>query len=139
MAICDATQSTLWLHQLLEEIGFIAWMCADSTPPPVPLILSDNKSAIALAHNDGSHGSSKHIDIKHHFIREKVAAKLVSLHWISTHEQVADIFTKVLPTRIFTKFRDQLVAPVSAHIANGQNRKAEGAAAAQGAAPRIAH
>jgi hypothetical protein len=140
MAICDATQSAMWLHQLLGEIGFLAWMCPNATPPPVPLILSDNKSAIALAHNDGSHGSSKHIDIKHHFIREQVAAKFVSLQWVSTHDQVADIFTKVLKTHIFNKFRDQLVTPRSAHNANGQNRKAEGAAApGQGGAPRTAH
>ena len=139
MAITDATQSAIWLHQLLGEIGFLAWACPDATSPPVPLILSDNKSAIALAHNDGAHGYSKHIRIKYHFIRDQVEAKFVSLQWISTHEQVADIFTKALPTRIFAKFRDQLVVPVSAHKANGQNREDEGAAAAQGGARRIAH
>ena len=139
MAVCDATQSAMWLHQLLVEIGFIAWMCPNATSPPVPLILSDNKSAIALAHNDGSHGYSKHIAIKHHFIREQVEAKFVSLQWISTHQQLADIFTKALPTRTFAKFRDQLVTPLSAHQADGQNRRDEGPAAAQGGRPRTAH
>ena len=139
VAVCDATQSAMWLHQLLVEIGFIAWMCPNATSPPVPLILSDNKSAIALAHNDGSHGYSKHIAIKHHFIREQVEAKFVSLQWISTHQQLADIFTKALPTRTFAKFRDQLVTPLSAHQADGQNRRDEGPAAAQGGRPRTAH
>ena len=44
---------------------------AESIPPPVPLLWSDNKSAIAMAHNDANHSRSKHIDIRHHFIREK--------------------------------------------------------------------
>jgi len=136
MAACDATQSAMWVHQLLVEIGFIAWMCPNASSPPVPLILSDNKSAIALAHNDGQHGASRHIAIKHHFIRDQVEAKFISLQWISTHEQLADIFTKVLPTRTFVKFRDQLVAPVKAHKADAQGTPA---AAVQGAAHRTAH
>jgi Reverse transcriptase (RNA-dependent DNA polymerase) len=131
MAVCDATQSAMWIHQLLVEIGFIAWMCPNASTPPVPLVLSDNKSAIALAHNDGSHGFSKHIAIKHHFIRDQVEAKFVSLQWISTHDQVADIFTKVLPTRIFAKFRDQLVTPM--HSARTEQQEQPDAPAAAGA------
>jgi len=131
MAVCDATQSAMWIHQLLVEIGFIAWMCPNASTPPVPLVLSDNKSAIALAHNDGSHGFSKHIAIKHHFIRDQVEAKFVSLQWISTHDQVADIFTKVLPTRIFTKFRDQLVTPM--HSARSEQQEQPDAPTAAGA------
>jgi hypothetical protein len=131
MAVCDATQGAMWIHQLLVEIGFIAWMCPNASSPPVPLVLSDNKSAIALAHNDGSHGFSKHIAIKHHFIRDEINAKFISLQWISTHEQLADIFTKVLPTRIFTKFRDQLVTP--RHTAQQEQQEQPDALAAAGA------
>ncbi|GKE77530.1 hypothetical protein Tco_1543650, partial [Tanacetum coccineum] len=56
----------------------------------------DNKSAIALCHNNVQHSRSKHIDIKFHFIKEQVENGVVELYFVNTKYQLADIFTKAL-------------------------------------------
>ncbi|GKE53765.1 hypothetical protein Tco_1488921, partial [Tanacetum coccineum] len=57
----------------------------------------DNRSAIALYCNNVQHSQSKHIDIRHHFIREQVEKGVVELYIVTTEYQLADIFTKALP------------------------------------------
>ncbi|GJX75192.1 hypothetical protein Tco_0313787 [Tanacetum coccineum] len=57
--------------------------------------------AIALGCNNVQHSRSKHIDIRHHFIREKVEKGVVELYFVSTDYQLADIFTKALPRELF--------------------------------------
>ncbi|OIT23111.1 putative mitochondrial protein, partial [Nicotiana attenuata] len=59
-------------------------------------IFCDNLSAIAMTKNPVFHGRSKHIDIRHHFIRELVAKGPIELKHCSTEEQATDILTKVL-------------------------------------------
>ncbi|GKE62879.1 hypothetical protein Tco_1513246, partial [Tanacetum coccineum] len=61
----------------------------------------DNKSAIALSCNNVQHSRSKHIDIRHHFIREQVENGMVELYFVETNYQLADILTKALPRERF--------------------------------------
>ena len=61
----------------------------------IPL-LCDNNGAIQLAQNPGTHARSKHIDIRHHLIRELVENNIVKLIYVGTEEQTADIVTKPL-------------------------------------------
>nr|GEW27606.1 retrovirus-related Pol polyprotein from transposon TNT 1-94 [Tanacetum cinerariifolium] len=61
----------------------------------------DNRSAIALCCNNVQHSWSKHIDIRNHFIREKVERGVVELYFVTTDYQLADIFTKALPRQRF--------------------------------------
>ncbi|GJU05485.1 retrovirus-related pol polyprotein from transposon TNT 1-94 [Tanacetum coccineum] len=56
----------------------------------------DNKSAIALCCNNVQHSRSKHIDIRHHFIKEQVENGVVELYFVKTKYQLTDIFTKPL-------------------------------------------
>ncbi|GJQ89862.1 retrovirus-related pol polyprotein from transposon TNT 1-94 [Tanacetum coccineum] len=56
----------------------------------------DNKSAIALCCNNVQHSRSKHIDIRHHFIKEQVENGVVELYFFRTEYQLANIFTKPL-------------------------------------------
>ncbi|GKE42286.1 hypothetical protein Tco_1469570 [Tanacetum coccineum] len=56
----------------------------------------DNKSDSALCCNNVQHSRSKHIDIRHHFIKEKVENGVVELYFVRTKYQLADIFTKPL-------------------------------------------
>ncbi|GJX90092.1 putative ribonuclease H-like domain-containing protein [Tanacetum coccineum] len=56
----------------------------------------DNKSAIALCCNNVQYSRSKHIDIRHHFIRKQVENRVVKLYFVETNYQLADILTKVL-------------------------------------------
>nr|GEZ13323.1 hypothetical protein [Tanacetum cinerariifolium] len=61
----------------------------------------DNRSAIALCFNNIQHSRSKHIKIRHHFIREKVEKGMVKLYFVKTDYQLADIFTKALSRERF--------------------------------------
>ncbi|GJY13029.1 hypothetical protein Tco_0382338 [Tanacetum coccineum] len=65
------------------------------------LVSWSSKNAIALCCNNVQHSWSKHIDIRHHFIREQVENGMVELYFVTTDYQLADIFTKALPRERF--------------------------------------
>ena len=69
---------------------------------------ADNQSAIALAQNPTSHSRAKHIDIRFHFIQERIERNEIKLQYISTHQMVANILTKALPREAFEKFHEAL-------------------------------
>nr|GEY78749.1 retrovirus-related Pol polyprotein from transposon TNT 1-94 [Tanacetum cinerariifolium] len=68
----------------------------------------DNKSVIAICCNNVQHSRSKHIDILHHFIREKVEKRVIELYFVRTEYQLANIFTKALPSVRFKFIRPWL-------------------------------
>ncbi|GJV98211.1 retrovirus-related pol polyprotein from transposon TNT 1-94, partial [Tanacetum coccineum] len=82
----------LWMRSQLSDYGFAY--------NHIPLYC-DNKSAIALCCNNVQHSRSKHIDIRHHFIREQVEKGVVKLYFMRIKYQLADIFTKALPIERF--------------------------------------
>jgi hypothetical protein len=63
---------------------------------PIP-IYCDNTSAISISKNPVMHSKMKHIQIKHHFLREQVVEKNIRVEYVGKKEQVAYIFTKLLP------------------------------------------
>nr|GEZ35957.1 retrovirus-related Pol polyprotein from transposon TNT 1-94 [Tanacetum cinerariifolium] len=76
--------------------------------PKIPMYC-DNQSAIALCCNSVQHSRSKHIDIRHHFIKEQVERRGVELYFVETKYQVANIFTKALPRERFETLLPLLV------------------------------
>ena len=72
--------------------------------PPIS-IMCDNTSAISISKNLVMHSKTKHIPIKYHFLREQVLEQNVKLEYVSSKEQVADIFTKPLPREAFEYLR----------------------------------
>ncbi|GKA33291.1 hypothetical protein Tco_0719658 [Tanacetum coccineum] len=82
----------LWMRSQLTDYGFAF--------NKIPLYC-DNRSDIALCWNNVQHSRSKHIDIRHHFIREQVEKGVVELYFMTTDYQLADIFTKALPRERF--------------------------------------
>jgi hypothetical protein len=77
----------LWMKQTLKDFG-----CQYSKIP----LLCDNESAIKLANNPVSHSRTKHIDIRHHFLRDHELKGDIEIRHVSTEKQLADIFTKPL-------------------------------------------
>ncbi|WJX46324.1 hypothetical protein P8452_33139 [Trifolium repens] len=71
-------------------------------------ILCDNTSAINLSKNPIEHSRSKHIEIKHHFIRDHVNKKDISLVFVDTENQLTDIFTKPLVEDRFNFIKEKL-------------------------------
>ncbi|GKB82729.1 retrovirus-related pol polyprotein from transposon TNT 1-94, partial [Tanacetum coccineum] len=92
IAMSGCCAQILWMRSQLSDYGFAY--------NHVPLYC-DNKSAIALCCNNVQHSRSKHIDIRHHFIREQVENGVVELYFVRTEYQLADIFTKALPRERF--------------------------------------
>jgi hypothetical protein len=73
-----------------------------------PCLWCDNLGATYLSANPIFHARTKHIEIDHHFVRERVADRLLDIRFISTKDQVADGFTKVLAVNDLAKFRRNL-------------------------------
>ena len=82
----------------------------------IPL-LCDNESAIKLANNLVQHSRTKHIDIRHHFLRDHEAKGDIALHHVSIKQQLADIFTKPLDERRFCDLRSELNILYSRNLA----------------------
>ena len=100
MAVSNVIQELLWVNSVLMELGF------DVVLPSI--IYCDNQSAIALSNNSVHHGRSKHIDIKHHFIRDVINNNKVEMKWVESSNQVADIMTKPLSGNSFIKLRNEI-------------------------------
>ena len=71
-------------------------------------VYCDNLSAIDISKNLVQHSLTKHIDIRHHFIRESVEGKIIVLEKVHTEHQLADIFTKPLEPNRFESLRKSL-------------------------------
>jgi hypothetical protein len=71
---------------------------------PIP-IYCDNTNTISISKNPMMHSKTKNIPIKYHFLREKVAEKNIIVEYVGTKEQVAYIFTKLLPREAFEYIR----------------------------------
>ena len=72
------------------------------------LIYCDNISSITFVNNPVYHARKMHIDMHCHFVREKVLAREVDLVYVSTEEQVADVFPKALGIERLHRFRSLL-------------------------------
>jgi hypothetical protein len=89
----------LWMKQTLSDYG-----CKFSKIP----LLCDNESSIKLANNPVQHSRTKHIDIRHHFLRDHESKGDIALRHVSIERQLADIFTKPLDEQRFCALRSEL-------------------------------
>jgi hypothetical protein len=101
MAACAAAQEAIWLRSLLKDLDLL-----DQDKPMI--LREDNQACIAFSMNPGDYKKSKHIDVKYHFVRERVASKEIVLEYIDTKEQLADILTKALDGPSFTRLREKI-------------------------------
>ncbi|GKF67935.1 hypothetical protein Tco_0197614 [Tanacetum coccineum] len=92
MQVVKTHAEVLWMRSQLTGYGFAF--------NKIPMYF-DNRSAIALCCNNVQHSRSKHIDIRHYFIREQVEKGVVELYFVTTDYQLANIFTKALPRERF--------------------------------------
>ena len=72
------------------------------------VVYCDNTNAINISKNHVQHFRTKHIDIRHHFIRELVENKTIVIEHVATQNQLADIFTKALESSKFVFLRKAL-------------------------------
>ena len=91
--VTNATAELIWVESLLQELGV-------SQPHP-PVLWCDNIGATFLSSNPVFHARTKHIEIDYHFVRERVTQKLLQIKFISSKDQLADIFMKPLSLPLF--------------------------------------
>ncbi|XP_068504649.1 secreted RxLR effector protein 161-like [Phaseolus vulgaris] len=89
----------LWFKQQLEDFGLKI--------SKIPL-LCDNTSAINLTKNQVQHSRTKHIEIRHHFIRDHITNGECEIKFVSIERQFADIFTEPLSKDMFYYLRNEL-------------------------------
>jgi hypothetical protein len=89
----------LYMKQTLLDYGVVL--------EKVPL-LCDNESAIKIANNLVQHSRTKHIDIRHHFLRDHVAKRDIILEGVRSEDQLEDIFIKPLDKTRFCMLRNEL-------------------------------
>ena len=90
MALSSALQEAMWLKQFGQDF--------DVEIKQLPVEIGcDNQSAIKLAESDGYRARSKHIDVRHHYIREKVNDSTIRINHVPTDQMVADNLTKAVP------------------------------------------
>ncbi|KAK6160828.1 hypothetical protein DH2020_004209 [Rehmannia glutinosa] len=96
-AVC-CTQ-LLWMKQTLAD-----YKCSFENVP----IFCDNISAINIAQNPVHHNRTKHIEIRHHFLRDCVSKRKIEISFVPSQDQLADIFTKPLSSETFSSIRARL-------------------------------
>ena len=99
VSAASAAKEIVWLKKLLYE--------CDSNDKEFPLFV-DNMSAIKLIKNPQFHQRSKHIDVKYHFVRDLYEKGEISVEYIATDKQTADVLTKALPKPRFVYLRTKL-------------------------------
>ncbi|GJZ50839.1 retrovirus-related pol polyprotein from transposon TNT 1-94 [Tanacetum coccineum] len=91
-----ACQQALWMKQTLIDydirLDYVLFMC-------------DNKGAIDLSKNLIQHSRTKHIEIRHHFLRDNVQKGNISIEKVASEDNIADIFTKPLKCELFNYLR----------------------------------
>ena len=90
---------SIWIKHQLEDYS----IHIDNIP-----LRRDSTSAINLTKNPIMHSRTKHIEIRHHFIRDHVAIEECKIEYIDTNNQLADIFTKSLARERFYVLRNEL-------------------------------
>ena len=100
IAAADCIKELVHLKQILEEISGEKIECE---------LNIDNQNAIQIIKNKQLNRRTKHIDVRYHFIWEKVTLHEIKINYISSSEQTADIFTKTLDKIKFQKFSDTLM------------------------------
>ena len=88
VAMSRCAQQMVWTQSWLMEV--------DIEVPKPGVIKGDSRGAIALSKNTRDHGKIKHIDIRHHYLRELVQTGDITFEQIPSADNLADLFTKPL-------------------------------------------
>lgn len=97
IAATDAACEAVWLRRIL---GDLQQKQMDPT-----IIYCDNMSAIAMTKNPVFHARTKHIKLRHHFIRSLVGNEEMQLKFVNTNEQLTDGFTKAVSSEKLEQFK----------------------------------
>jgi hypothetical protein len=117
IAASDACKEAVWLKNFYNEVTALIGLPQQGA---IPLSI-DNASALKLTKNPEFHGRTKHINIRHHFIRECVDVGDIIPEWIAGKLNPADLFTKPLPKTLFSQNVVKLGGGTQGSVTSGAN------------------
>lgn len=88
ISLAEATKQSIWLRQLLIDLH---------QDQEAIQINCDNQGALKLVQNPEDHQRTKHIDVRYHFVRDMQKKGIISVEYLESEKQLADILTKPLP------------------------------------------
>jgi hypothetical protein len=106
IAMTEALKSTIHFKNLLNELSFnttYAKLC------------SDNMASLQLSSHKIHHQRTKHIDLRYHFIREKIQSKLIKLEYVNTKDNTADCLTKLVDTPTMKRLDSYIFEGISSN------------------------
>ena len=92
----------LFIHHLIEEFEETFKIAL-----PIP-IFGDNTAALNFAEEQSINTKTKHIDLRHHFLKSLIEKGITSMNYVCTKENLADILTKPLSILDFQKFSEYI-------------------------------
>ena len=102
IALSEAMKELIWIKNVVQEMGLKITM-------PL-MVYEDNQTCCKLAKHPISSKRTKHMDIRHAWIREHIDDGMVQVKWIPTQDQLADILTKGLSRPTFEALRRQIMS-----------------------------
>ena len=105
ISLVEVAKDILFFRQILTQLNY-------NIIYPITINV-DNQSAIKIASHDVFRDRSKHIEIKHQFLQQYINNKIITLNWVESQKQLADIFTKPLSSELFFLHRSKLISPIS--------------------------
>jgi hypothetical protein len=109
IALSQSMREVLPIMWLLEEAKDHGVQVLNARPKVHYKVFEDNAGAIEIANVPNMRPRTKHLNIKYHHYREEVKKGNVSIYYTRTEDQIADIFTKLLPETPFIKFRERIM------------------------------
>ena len=97
MAACTATQEAVYLRTLMKDLKM------EQVGPTT--IYQDNQSSIAIANSDVSSKRTKHIDIRYHYVQEKIQSEEIKIKYRETTKMAADCLTKAVGSQVLDRNR----------------------------------
>jgi histone deacetylase 1/2 len=98
--LANGAAEAIWVESLLKELAV--------HQQRAPILWCDNLGATYLSANPVFHARTKHIEIDFHFVREQVADGALEVRFISSGDQLADVFTKPATQQMLDRFRTNL-------------------------------
>ena len=101
VAACFAGVEVVWLRRFIGDIGF--------TQKKSTQLSIDNQSAIAMIGAKGSEEKRKHISVKYHYVKQLAEKGILSIKWVKSEDNLADIFTKPLGIQPYKSLRNKIM------------------------------
>ena len=114
-ALATTAAKLVWIRQVLKDLGiFLSFS---------PKLWCDNVSTLAIASNPVFHDRTKHVEVDYHFVCERVLRRDLQIRYVATGDQLADIFSKSLPSCRFLWLRSKPMVSLNPLVLRGDESR----------------